>query len=150
MRGRCCRRRAGSQVGACVREHTGGIGALARVRERTCGSFALYGPAGRTLSILDLLQHRPALSNCSCENQRNSSIQNIRIYIRIAYGEVMMQIIHLNRSCYRTTIRWLQIYDRIEMKGKNRFGKKQITDLAHNNLSEAATYTIVPPRPLLS
>jgi hypothetical protein len=62
-------RRAGSQVGACVREHTGGIGALARVRERTqrtCGSFALYGPAGRTPSILDLRQHWPALSNCSC------------------------------------------------------------------------------------
>ena len=65
----CCSRRSGSQVGVCVREHTGGIGALARVRERTqrtCGSFALYGPAGRTLSILDLRQHWPALSNCFC------------------------------------------------------------------------------------
>jgi hypothetical protein len=46
------------------------------------------------LLILDLLQQRPASRNCSCEIQRIS--KHKIIYFRIAYGQVTVQINHLN------------------------------------------------------
>ena len=87
------RRRAGSQMGARAHEHAGGI--RTGVRGHTCG-FAPNGPAGRAISILDRRQQRPASNTCSFENQRNNQIQNIRIYIRLTYGEEMVQIKHHN------------------------------------------------------
>jgi hypothetical protein len=57
------RRLAGGST--CVHGHAGTsaltIGVGTWVTGRTCRGFALYGPASRTHSIIDLLQQRPAL-----------------------------------------------------------------------------------------
>ncbi len=91
---RCGSTRAGSHARARVHGHAGtsarkgGVGT--GVKGHTCGGFAKfasYGPAGRTLSILDLLQQLPALLAAAhiCEDTNRE--KHIRIYIRVAYGK---------------------------------------------------------------
>ena len=63
---RSCSRRAGWQAEARVHGHAGTSArtvvqpeGLKQLIGRTYGGFVSYGPAGRTFSILDLIQQRP-------------------------------------------------------------------------------------------
>ena len=64
---RCCSRRAGSQAEARLHGHagtsarTGWVRTASGITRRTYGGFASYDPAGKTFSILVLLQQQPAL-----------------------------------------------------------------------------------------